>query len=97
MIINIQATLTDEQALILATEKGYNPTVTVLEGNDVVGTAPNPETSFEFLKKVYESMIVTDATKHYVEFDERKTKAEREANANLIRQSVIDSVTSSAV
>lgn len=97
MIINIQATLTDEQAFILATEKGYNPTVTALEGNNVVGMEPNPVSPFEFLKNVYEAMVVADATKHYIAFDERKTQAEREASANLIRQSVIDSVTSSVV
>lgn len=31
MIINIQATLSDEQALVLATEKGYQPVVAIHE------------------------------------------------------------------
>lgn len=100
MQIVVTATLTEEQALILAKEKGYQETVQAYLLNDFGenvpdGDVPNPQSAFEFLKSAYEAMIVSDATKHYLEYDARKIKAEREAAEAAIRDSVISAVSSS--
>lgn len=92
MIINISATLTEAQALILAKEKGYIETILVSWFEQ-----PNPETSFEFLKKVYEAMIATDAQNHYIEYDKRIEAEARKIADEQIKNDVIASISSSVI
>ena len=100
MQITITSTLTEEQALILAKEKWYNTEVTVYtvdeNGMPVSGeSVPNTQSPGEFLKKVYESMIIEDSTKHYIAYDLRLTEEARLAQEQHIRSSVIASISSS--
>lgn len=95
MIIAIKASLTDEQAIILASTKWYSSTITVLDGNTVVSEQTNPETPFDFLKRVYEQMIVEDATKGFIAHSERAIAEQKLAEENAIRESVISSIVSS--
>ena len=99
MIITIQATLTEEQALLLAKEKWYSETITNIVDNTVFPAITeqitNPETSFEFLKRVYEAMIVQDATSLYLAVYERDRRQEQEAEVNALKEQVISSITSS--
>lgn len=67
MIIIITASLTEEQALILAKEKWYSETIT----NINFETEINPQTPWEFLKSVYENMIIEDSTKEFMKYKER--------------------------
>jgi len=97
--ITITATLTDEQALILAKEKGYSETVTTCEDMTVpfpvFVTNPNTETPFEFLKRVYEAVIIADAQKHYLEFDKRIDAEARRLADEKIKADVVASISSS--
>lgn len=100
MQIVITANLTEEQALILAKEKGYQETVQAYLLNDngenvPNGDVPNPQSAFEFLKSAYEAMIVFDASKHLVAYENRKTESERNAVEAAIRDSIASSVSSS--
>lgn len=97
--ITITATLTDEQALILAKEKGYSETVSTPVDATVVPmtftSAPNTETPFEFLKRVYQAIIISDAQKHYLERDARLYREQRLIEEESIKQSVVEAITSS--
>lgn len=101
MQITITSTLTDEQALILATEKWYSPVqVNIVDGTvipAILETVPNSQTAWEFLKSVYEAMIVEDSTKHFIEYTDRQSVAERTAMEDGIKNSIIASITSSVV
>jgi hypothetical protein len=44
MQISISFNLSDAKILNIAKDRGYTPTVTVLDGNNVVGEVPNPLT-----------------------------------------------------
>jgi len=106
MKITITAILSDEQALILAKEKGYSKTVSIFtptegaERNEMVVVpwvtteVENTESPFEFLKRVYESLIISDAQKHYIERDNRLHAEARKIEEQAIRDSVIASVSS---
>lgn len=82
MIITISATLTEEQINILAQAKGYQSTVTESQEQED-GTfkdveIPNGILPAEFIRSVYESMIVNDATNVFL-------AKSREAMAEQIR------------
>ena len=97
--ITITANLTNEQALILAKEKGYCETVTnVTDATTTpitVTIEPNSESPFEFLKRVYEEMIATDAQKHYLEFYKRLDAEARRLADEKIKSDVEESISSS--
>jgi len=101
MIITITANLIEEQALLLAKEKWYSELIYSLVDNTTVpetySNIPNPETPYEFLKKVYEAMIVQDATNHYIAVYDRNRKAEQETEVNAIKEQVVSSITSSVI
>jgi uncharacterized protein YqgV (UPF0045/DUF77 family) len=98
MIINISATLTEAQALILANEKGYIETIIDSSVTPMVTISePNPETSFEFIKKIYEAMIATDAQNHYIEYDKRIEAEARQIADEQIKNDVIASISSSVI
>lgn len=75
MQITIISTLTEEQALILAKEKWYSENVYTLVDSsttpETYSNVPNPQSSFEFLKNVYENMIKEDAKKLFIAYDDR--------------------------
>lgn len=97
MQITITATLTDSQALILTTEKWYNKDISTMDINNTLVTSTNPQSPFEFLKSVYESMIIQDATKNFIQYDDRQNQALWLANEEAIKASVIASISSSVV
>jgi hypothetical protein len=85
MQISITSTLTEEQALILAKEKGYNEIVNIIVDDTVypciTEETKNPQSPFDFLKNVYENMIKEDAKRLFIAYDDRlniSTKMERE-------------------
>lgn len=81
MIITIIASLTEEQALILALEKGYqNKVIENITNEDWTTSSVeviNPISAYEFLRKVYESMIIEDSTKEFMKYKERTYLAEQ--------------------
>ena len=105
MIINISANLTEEQALILAKEKGYSETVTKFIPSETPSESPMPqgttvsepnlESPFVFLKRVYEAMIVSDAQRHFIERDRRINVEARQLAEEQIKNAVIASISSS--
>ena len=95
MIIQINATLTNEQASILAKRKWYNETIT--QNNLETATfveIPNTESPFEFLKRIYETVILEDATKEFIAYNDEKNQAIWEAEDKAIKDQVISSISS---
>lgn len=98
MIITITATLNDEQVYMLATQKGYQDTIIAIsedpESNKTI-EVPNPQSRSDFIRQVYEGMIIGDATRESIAFSNKMKEAERIAEENAIRQAVESSITSS--
>lgn len=109
MIITIEANLTDEQALILAKEKWYsemiqNTTISeeiiiidwveTTEARQVIQEITNPDSPFEFLKRVYEAMIISDATKYFIEVENKKLREQQVVIENAIKDNITNAVTS---
>lgn len=83
MNITITSSLTEEQALILAKEKGYQTTIyettTLEDWTTTSEEIPNPQTIWEFLKNFYQNMVVEDATREFMKYKERTYLAEQRA------------------
>lgn len=92
MTITITATITDEQALTLAVGKGYAPTIPVISPEGERVEEVNTESAQEFLKRIYEGMIIHDAT---VIFKQQADRAEKEAKD--IRNKEISDLVSSSI
>ena len=91
MKINISAELTEEQAVILATEKGWSTTVFTHNNWEVpfsVIETPNPVTAGEFLSNVYQAMVCNDASRIYLEVFNRRIAEENEANREAIKEQI---------
>lgn len=110
MKINIEATLTNEQALILAKEKWYSELIstqiekeieTEVDWKIIISTQlvneniSNTENPFEFLKRVYENMIASDATRHFLEIENRTAREKQLETERLIRDNIVSSIKSS--
>lgn len=99
MIITISATLTPEQIDILATQKGYQDTI--ITGNALLTNPPqleqipNPQSKEDFIRQVYEGIILGDATREYIAYSTRQKEEARIAEENAIREQVAQSITSS--
>ena len=94
MQISITSTLTEKQAFILAKEKGYSDTVTVITNDLVVPkafeTIHNTQSPFDFLKAVYEEMIKTDAKRLFIAYDDRLNIDKKIAREQLLKDMVDD-------
>ena len=97
MIITITANLTEEQALILAKEKGWSNTISThdmtTEPISIV-TVPNPQTVGEFLSNVYQAMVKNDAERIYISIFNQNRDIENEAARQMIRDQVATSISS---
>ncbi len=87
MQITITSTLTEEQALILAKEKGYSETMTENSENWVV-VVQNNESPYTFLKNVYENMIKEDAKKLFIAYDDRLNIDKKLAREQAVKDMV---------
>lgn len=92
MIITISAKLTEEQALILAKEKGWSDTTSQVIDSSVIPfifeTIPNPQSVWEFLSNVYQSMIGNDASRIYLDVFNRRIDEENELNREAIKEQI---------
>lgn len=93
MKITISATLTTEQIDILAKQKGYQDTISSGVIPDIV-EIPNPQSKADFIRQVYEGIILGDATREYISFANRQKDEARIAEENAIREQVSQSITS---
>lgn len=85
MKITISATLTSDQIDILAKQKWYNETIFDYQ---------NPQSKEDFLRQVYEGIILNDATREYISYSNRQKEEARIAEENAIREQVSSSITS---
>ena len=101
MQITVTATLTEEQAIILATEKGYSPTITQIVDNTtmpfVTEDVVNPQSHYEFIKNVYENMIKEDAAKVYIAYDDKENIGKKMAREAYLKNMVASSISSAVV
>jgi len=97
MIITVTANLTEEQALILAKEKGWSDTISshdmTTEPISIV-TVPNTQTVGEFLSNVYQAMVKNDAERIYISVFNQNRDLENEAARQMIRDQVATSISS---
>ena len=95
MIITISATLTTDQIDILAKQKGYQETFqeTNIETNEVSNYS-NPQSKEDFIRQVYEGIILGDATREFLNFSNRQKEEARIKEENAIREAVANSITS---
>lgn len=99
MQITITATLTDEQALILAKRMWYSEEVSSPIYDENMNPISyelikNPQSTWEFIKEVYEKMLINDVIKHFIAYNNEKNKAIWDAEDQAIKEEVISSVTS---
>jgi len=94
MIITISATLTSEQIDILAKQKGYQDTISVTWQEQAIVQVANPQSKEDFLRQVYEGIILTDATREFISYTTRQKEEARIAEENAIREQVASSITS---
>lgn len=99
MEIKVQATLTEEQAIILAKEKGWCETESIVVDNTVfppvAQEVPNTKTAYMFLQEVYQNMITGDASRIYIAYDDKLNVDKKIARENYIREWVASSISSS--
>lgn len=92
MQISIISTLTEEQALILAKEKGYSQTIPNAIDTTVIPyiyeQITNPQSPFDFLKNVYENMIKEDAKKLFIAYDDRLNIDKKLAREQIVKDMV---------
>lgn len=92
MQISITSTLTEEQALILAKEKGYNETIIANVDTsvrpEIFTTAPNPQSPFDFLKNVYENMIKEDMKRLFISQSDRANVDKKIAREQILKDMV---------
>lgn len=88
--IIVSAILNEEQVTILAKQKWYQDTV-LLEWEYI----PNPKSKEDFIRQVYESIILSDATREYITYSTRQKEEARIVEENVIRDEVAQSITSS--
>lgn len=93
MIITISATLNEEQINILANQKWYSNTTTELVEWEIININ-NTQSKEDFIRKVYESIIINDATREYISYSIRQKEESRIVEENAIREQVAQSITS---
>lgn len=97
MKITLTATLSDEEVQILAMQKWYSSKITVIAdpGNPSVFTEiDNPQSPSDFIRQVYEGIIVADATKVFTEYRSAQLKEQQRQIEEAVRQWVSSSITS---
>lgn len=98
MIITISATLNEEQIEILAKQKGYQDAISAMsedpESTETIQVS-NPQSKSDFIRQVYEGIILGDATREFVAYTTRQKEEARIAEENAIREQVSSSITSS--
>lgn len=92
MQITITATLSPEQIDILAKQKGYEEIIGV---GVIPENVPNPQSKEDFIRKVYESIILNDATREFLTYSTNLKEQARILEETAIREQVIGSITSS--
>lgn len=81
MNITITASLTEEQLDIISAQKWYN--------------LDSELSKSEFIKNVYESLIINDATNIFIDYSRKQLEETRLAEENAIREQVKSSISSS--
>ena len=54
----------------------------------------NPQSKEDFIRQVYEGIILSDATREFISYTTRQKEEARIAEENAIRESVANSITS---
>lgn len=94
MKITISATLIPEQIDILAKQKGYQETISTPWDGHTIIQVQNPQSKEDFIRQVYEGIILGDATREYIAYSNRQKEEARIAEENAIREQVTQSITS---
>ncbi len=90
MKITISAILDETQIAILATQKWYQDTI-LSEWEHL----PNPQSKEEFIREVYEGIILNDATREFIAYSTNQKIQEKLLEENAIREQITNAITSS--
>lgn len=92
MQISISCTLTEEEAMVLAKEKGYIETIDTITDTTTnpmtFVSSPNPQSPYDFLKAVYENMIKDDAKTLFIRIDDRLNIDKKIAREQILKDMV---------
>lgn len=97
MKITLTASITDEEAQVLALQKWYSSRITVIadpENPSIFSEIDNPQSASDFIRQVYEWFIIADVTKVFTEFRSRELQEEQRKLEEYIREWVVSSITS---
>lgn len=95
MKITITATTTEEESYLLAKQKWRSETIMVMTWDPSSSQeVPNPQSPADFIRQVYESMIVADVVKVFTEYRSQELKQQQIALEEAVRESVQSSITS---
>lgn len=100
--ITITATLTDEYIQALAKIKGYSETIIVPQEttNDLGETqisqveTQNPQSSYDYIRQVYEGIIIWDATREFLNFSRQQKEEQEKKEHEIISENVKNAITS---
>lgn len=99
MQITISASLTDDQAIILAKMLWYDDNIYTITDDttrpESYSNEINTQSHADFIKNVYENMIANDVSKQFIAYNDSIKQAEWEAEDQQIREAVISSISSS--
>ena len=88
MQIQISATITDEQALILAKEQWYQ---------EVIWEELNPISPADYIKSIYENMIIDNVSGCFINHNDRQNKTTWELEEKTIKDNVTTSIVSEII
>ena len=91
-MITISINLTEEQILNLALEKWYTSTIDIFDNTDplnpkIIDTVNNPKTALETLKEQYESLILEDVTRNFINISNKEIWKEN-TDIHLIKNDI---------
>ena len=106
MIITIEATLSDEQCLIIAKEKWYQELIQKINTSEtevdwvitVVSESieiKNTESPGDFLQKVYQWLIISDVSKIFIDIENKILKEKQTITEQIIKDNVSANISSS--
>jgi len=90
----VQSTVEVDEAYEAYTDGEWNEVPAGTRKVTVSETIPNPQSREDFVRKVYEEIVINDVTSSVLYYNNNKKQAEKEAEENAVREAVTQSITS---
>ena len=93
MKITISSVLEESDIVILSNAKWYQESIITFENWQEISN-PNPQSRSDFIRQVYEWILIADATKIFCEYRSAQLKEQQRLLEEAVREWVISSITS---